>query len=225
MRVKPSLLAWVALSAVTFAPAAGAALILSEIDSDTPGVDVAEFVEIYSTTGTTTSLDGFSIVFFNGAPTNNTSYLAFDLDGFSTNASGYFVIGNEGLPGVGITIASNLIQNGADAVALYAADSTSFPNGTIPTTINLVDAIVYDTSDPDDFGLLAALGETIQYDEGGSFDGPNDSISFFNGSWLTGTSPTPGAPNVPEPAVALLGAFGVIGLLRRCRTSLPSSGW
>jgi hypothetical protein len=219
MKIKSSLIALTVLSAVAFGPAANAALIISEIDSDTPGTDIAEFVEIYSTTGTTTSLDGFSIVFFNGGAANDASYLAFDLDGFSTDASGYFLIGNSGVPGVGITVASNTIQNGADAVALYAADATSFPNGTVPTTLNLVDALVYDTSDPDDTALLTALGETIQYDENGSFDGANDSISFLNGSWFTGTNPTPGTLNVPEPAAALLSAFGVIGLLRRRRTN------
>jgi hypothetical protein len=39
--------------------------------------------------------------------------------------------------------ADNLLQNGADAVALYAANATDFPNGTSVTTTNLRDAIVY----------------------------------------------------------------------------------
>ena len=61
--------------------------------------------------------------------------------------------------------ADNTIQNGADAVALYMADAANFPDGTAATDAGLVDAVVYGTSDADDTGLLAALGQTTQWDE------------------------------------------------------------
>ena len=41
-----------------------------------------------------------------------------------------------------------LLQNGPDAVALYIGNASDFPNGTIATTTNLQDAIVYGTDDP-----------------------------------------------------------------------------
>jgi hypothetical protein len=50
-------------------------------------------------------------------------------------------------------------------VALYTGDDTDFPDATPATSTNLVDAIVYGTGDADDVDLLAALGETTQWDE------------------------------------------------------------
>ena len=73
-------------------------VVINEIDSDTPGTDAAEFVELYDGGVGNTSLAGLSVVFFNGS--NDLSYAAFDLDGFSTDANGYFTLGNPGVPGV-----------------------------------------------------------------------------------------------------------------------------
>ena len=95
------------------------------------------------------------VVFYNGS--NDQSYAAFDLDGFFTDANGYFTLGNAAVPGSDLVFAGNLLQNGADAVALYAGDASSFPTGTLVTTTNLQDAVVYGTSDADDPGLLALL--------------------------------------------------------------------
>jgi hypothetical protein len=53
----------------------------------------------------------------------------------------------------------NTLQNGADAVALYQANAVDFPNGTPVTAVNLIDAIVYDTSDADDPVLLQLLNQ------------------------------------------------------------------
>ena len=96
---------------------------------------------------------------FNGNAANDGSYAAFDLTGKSTNADGFFVLGNVGVsPVPGLTFANDSLQNGADAVALYFGVSVgAFPNGTAPTSSNLRDAVVYDTSDSDDVALIAAL--------------------------------------------------------------------
>ena len=67
-----------------------------------------------------------------------------------TDANGYFTLGNPGVPGVDLIFDPGefgLLQNGADAVALYAGNATDFPNGTTVTTTNLQDAIVYGTDD------------------------------------------------------------------------------
>ncbi len=73
---------------------------INEIESDTfnspLGTDYAEFIELYSLTGTTTPLDGLTLVLFNGgagATAADVSYRAIDLDGLSTDSRGYYVFG------------------------------------------------------------------------------------------------------------------------------------
>jgi cysteine-rich repeat protein len=128
-------------------------VVINEVDSDSPGTDAAEFVELFGPANA--SLNGLTVVFFNGS--NDLSYASFDLDGFSLDANGFFVLGNTGVTGVDLTFAGNVLQNGADAVAVYFADATSFPNNSAVTTTNLVDAFVYDSDDADDAGLLVLL--------------------------------------------------------------------
>ncbi|MCB0445362.1 MAG: T9SS type A sorting domain-containing protein, partial [Gelidibacter sp.] len=157
------------ISAVSFGQ-----VVINEIDADTPGTDTAEFIELKGTPNA--SLDGLVVVLYNGS--NDTSYAAFDLDGKTLDANGFFILANTGLiSGQDIDLgASNALQNGADAVAVYTANDTDFPNGTAVTSTNLVDAIVYGTGDADDAELLTGLGETTQYDE--SLNGASDSESL-----------------------------------------------
>jgi uncharacterized repeat protein (TIGR01451 family) len=186
-------------------------IIINELDSDTPGADTLEFVELYDGGVGNTSLTGLVVVFYNGS--NDLSYAAFDLDGFSTDANGYFVLGNTVVPGRDLVFADNLLQNGADAVALYAGDATSFPNNTAVTTTNLKDAVVYDTDDADDAGLLVLLnpGEP-QVNENAGGGGTTNSIGrcpnggggFRNTSSYTARTPTPDAVNnCPPPPIVL----------------------
>jgi predicted extracellular nuclease len=128
-------------------------IIINEVDADTSGTDTEEFIELYGEANY--DLTGLVVVPFNGS--DDASYDAWDLDGYSTDANGYFVIGNAAVSGVDLVVPSNAIQNGADAVALYIGDDTDFPNDTPVTTTNLIDAIVYDTDDSDDAGLLVLL--------------------------------------------------------------------
>ncbi len=74
-------------------PASGPVFTINEIDSDTPGTDVAEFVELYDGGIGGQSLDGLVLVFFNGSAANDASYRTIDLTGFSTDADGFFVVG------------------------------------------------------------------------------------------------------------------------------------
>jgi uncharacterized repeat protein (TIGR01451 family) len=134
-------------------------IIINEVDADTPGTDTAEFLELYDGGTGNTPLDGLVLVFYNGS--NDTSYQAFDLDGQSTNANGYFVLCANAatVPNCDLDVVPNtdLIQNGQDAIALYVGNAADFPNGTAVTITNLIDAIVYDTDDADDPGLLVLL--------------------------------------------------------------------
>ncbi len=195
----------------TYTRQASAAFVINELDADTAGTDTLEFLEIYDGGVGNAPLDGLVVVLYNGS--SDTSYNAIDLDGFTTNAEGYFVIGNTAVPNVSIVIPSNGLQNGADAVAIYTADATDFPNGTAVTTANLLDALVYDTNDGDDAGLLVLLnaGEA-QINEGelGNKDGhslqriPNGAGGRRNTTTYTQANPTPGTENgavIPPPAV------------------------
>ncbi|MEZ5104543.1 MAG: T9SS type A sorting domain-containing protein [Draconibacterium sp.] len=182
-------------------------LIINEVDADTPGTDAAEFVELFDGGLGNKALDGYVVVFYNGS--NDQSYAAFDLDGYSTNAEGYFVLGNAGVDNVGLTFAGNLLQNGADAVALYKDDAVNFPNGTAVTTTNLIDALVYDTNDSDDSGLLVLLNTGEQQINEAETNGaeysmqriPNGSGGTRNTSTYTTALPTPGTENGAEPPV------------------------
>ena len=131
-------------------------LIINEIDADTPGSDTREFIELYDGGTGHTPLDDLVIVLFNGS--TDKSYRAFDLDGFRTDEAGFFVMGgSEVVPPPDLIIANSALQNGADAVALFAGDADDFPNGTPVRTDFLADAVVYDSDDADDPGLLVLL--------------------------------------------------------------------
>ncbi len=177
-------------------------MVINEVDADTPGSDRAEFIELYDGGGGNTSLDGLVIVFYNGS--NDLSYRSFDLDGLNTNSEGYFVLGNEEVPGVDLLFGNALLQNGPDAVALYAGNGQDFANGTAVTTNNLLDALVYDTADADDDGLLVLLQDgQPQVDEAGRGDNeghsnqrcPNGQGGQRISSGYLQNPPTPGTTN------------------------------
>ena len=183
-------------------------VLINEVDADTPGDDALEFIELYDGGTGNTSLDGLVVVLFNGS--DDQSYTpVFDLDGYTTNADGYFVIGT--LVEADLYVAPSTygwLQNGADAVVLYSGDAVDFPNDTPVTTDNLLDAIVYDTSDSDDAGLLVLLNaEQPQVNEGGLGDKdnhsnqrcPNGVGDARNTDTYTQFIATPGTPNCEEP--------------------------
>lgn len=190
----------------------GTAVIINELDSDTDGTDAAEFIELFDGGVGNTPLDGLVLVLFNG--NGDVSYEpVFDLDGYSTDANGYFVLGNPGVPGAVITFPGNSLQNGADAAALYFGDATDFPSGTPVTTGNLIDAIVYDTDDSDDPGLLVLLNaDQPQVNENGAGDKdfhanqrcPNGAGGLRNTDTYIQDTPTSGAANnCPLPNVVI----------------------
>ncbi|MEZ4517049.1 MAG: hypothetical protein R3C44_09505 [Chloroflexota bacterium] len=89
-------------------------VIINETDPNTPGTDTTEFIELYDGGQGRTALDGLTVVLFNG--NSDLSYEALSLNGYATDANGYFVIGNAAVSGVDLTIANGLIQNGPDAI-------------------------------------------------------------------------------------------------------------
>jgi uncharacterized repeat protein (TIGR01451 family) len=188
----------------TVLAAPGDPVIINELDADQSSTDTAEFIELFDGGSGSTPLDGMVLVFYNG--NGDTSYRAIDLDGFSTDAQGYFVAGNSAVTGVDVTFPNDTLQNGQDAVALYTGNATDFPNGTAVTTANLLDAVVYDTNDADDPGLLILLNAgQPQVDENGGGNGtghsiqrcPNGSGGARNTDTYTQLAPTPGTANCP----------------------------
>lgn len=169
---------------------------INEIDSDQTGTDNAEFIELYDGGVGNSSLDGLIVALFNGS--SDSVYDSFDLDGFSTDEDGFFVIGSANVPNVDLAaFVENGLQNGADAVALYQAADLSFLTDGGATTENLIDAIVYDTNDSDDAELLAALGQTVQFNEGETNSTADALARVPDGDGgFVAQAPTPGATNV-----------------------------
>ena len=157
-------------------------LLINELDPDSPSTDTAEFIEIKSQTPNF-STDGYILVFFNGSSSGaDSSYMVIDLNGYQTDNNGLLVIGSEGVsPFPQLLIAENVIQNGADAVGIYQASVNDFPEGTLATQTNLIDAMVYGTNDADDTDLLMLLGETMQYNDNGTNANPRSIQRFVDG--------------------------------------------
>ena len=191
-------------------------VLINELDADTPSYDELEFIELYDGGEGNVDLTGLALVLYNGS--SDTVYDAFDLDGYSTNAEGYFVLGS--VPEADFYVdpgSSGWLQNGADAAALYLGDAADFPDGAAVSLESLIDAIVYDTDDSDDAGLLVLLNaDQPQVDEtaGGDKDNqsnqrcPNGEGGPLNTSSYLQYPPTPGAENTCGIVVV---DFGVCG--------------
>ena len=149
-------------------------VVINELDCDTPSIDDKEFVELLSEIPHF-PLDGFVLVFFNGSASGgNKSYLALDLSGYETDINGLLLIGSHFvIPTPNYLIPVSVIQNGADAVALYKGSDLDFPEHTLAYVDDtLVDVLVYGTNDPDAIGLLEIFKafdpEIQQVNEGGN---------------------------------------------------------
>ncbi|WP_299226616.1 endonuclease [uncultured Psychroserpens sp.] len=175
-------------------------VVINELDCDTPGTDNMEFVELLSEVPNF-NLDGFVLVFFNGSTSGgNSSYFTIDLDGFTTDINGLLLIGSNSVsPVPQLLISENVIQNGADAVAIYQANDFDFPEETVATIDNLIDVLIYDTSDADDIDMIDIFNDdpnfaTIEQINEGSSNNTNSIQRFedMDGNvTYTSTTPTP----------------------------------
>ncbi len=176
---------------------------INEVDGDTPGTDTNEIVEIKSTIPNY-SLTGLVLVLFNGGTsgTSNLSYQAFDLDGFSTDINGIFLLGRSAVvPAPSIIfsttfIAAGGLQNGPDAVALYTGNASDFPTNTAATSTNLVSGFAYASSGSVLPTLLMnVFGQTVCLFESQPTGSASKSFQRKNdGTWEVKT-PTPAVPN------------------------------
>ncbi len=190
--------------------------LINELDADQTSTDNAEYIELFDGGAGNSSLSGLVLVLYNG--NGDVSYNSFDLDGYSTDENGYFVLcgnaANTANCDLDVTPDTDLIQNGADSVALYTGDAADFPNGTSITLTNLIDALVYDTDDPDDIELLTLLNPgqpQVNENANGNKDlqstqrCPNGAGGARNSSSYDQFYPTPGQANVCQIEVEACG--------------------
>jgi hypothetical protein len=171
-------------------------VVINELDCDTPSTDDKEFIELKST-APNFALDGYVLVLYNGTGTLiNKSYYVVDLDGFTTDINGIIVIGNSLVSPVPTKfLPDNIFQNGPDGVALYLGSSSDFPNNSTATSLNLIDALVYDTNDADATVLMGLLGVTTQINEGQNNLQTTQSIQRKSDGTYEIKTPTPGVNN------------------------------
>lgn len=176
-----------------------AQIVINELDCDTPGVDNLEFVELLSETPNF-PLDGYVLVFFNGSASGaNLSYFTIDLDGYVTDINGLLLIGSNAVsPVPQLLISESVIQNGADAVAIYQADDLDFEEPTLAyVDETLIDVLLYQTNDSDGLGLQTIFSEfdpSIQIINEGAGNNTNSIQRFvdeFDVVTYTATVPTP----------------------------------
>lgn len=171
-------------------------LVINELDCDSPGYDDREFIELRSE-APYFPLDGYIVVLFNGSENGmDSSYFTIDLAGFSTDVNGIFLIGSNTVsPAPQYFIDGNVIQNGADAVAIYQASAEDFPEDVLARSTNLIDALAYDTSDADDKALLKLLGLNQQINEDANDNKDNESIQRNDNGTYSVKTPTPRRTN------------------------------
>jgi Lamin Tail Domain len=189
-------------------------LFINEVDSDLPGAESDEFIELYVGDHVPRQLDDYFVVLYNGGDATNRSYrAAFDLDKKVTNDQGYFLINKVTFP----TLTDGWLQNGIDAIVLYkkslgAVVSNFSASNQAPSTLGMVDGVIYGTTTGVDTNNdLATVFTTFDgsYTMGnfvvreGVDNAPNkaisrvpDAISASSSliSW-TSQAPTPGATN------------------------------
>jgi hypothetical protein len=154
-------------------------IVINEVDAVSSDKD---FVELYDGGMGNMALDGLVLVLYKGE--DDGAYMYYDLDGYSTNNEGYFVIGNSNVENVDLGSSTFTLPDGADAVALFVGEGFEFPNGSLVTKKGVVDAFVYSIDDSEDAGLLILLNNLQpQVNENGKGDSEHHSCQrISNGS-------------------------------------------
>ncbi|XP_026206841.1 uncharacterized protein si:ch211-183d21.1 [Anabas testudineus] len=182
-------------------------LIISEVNADNPRLDTTEFVELYHTSGQRASLEGYTLVFYNG--NGNIAYKVMDLKGHSTDDRGFFLVGSvDMLPKPAILLPPNTVQNGPDAIVLYRTSAARYSEKMNVTAVGLVDAVVYMTRRTGGAEFLAETltpGEPAFVEDETALDG-DESIErclLSEDRWgFQVSSPSPGQRNNCTPPAA-----------------------
>ncbi|XP_056594856.1 uncharacterized protein si:ch211-183d21.1 isoform X1 [Triplophysa dalaica] len=188
-----------------------ACLIISEVNCDNPSHDTQEFVELYSEGTDSTSLDGYTLVFYNG--NGDFAYRIINLTGHHTDKQGYFLVGSSELtPRPAISLPTNSIQNGPDAIALYGPNWAPVLVNAQVSGVGLLDAVVYtsrkSTEGADGLASVLTPGSVPYVEDEKALEG-DESIQRCwqsNNLWTFHTGPpTPGGVNhCPAPTPGLV---------------------
>lgn len=200
-------LVWAAGLVLVVAVSGDPCLIISEINADNPKLDTTEFVELYHTSGQRASLDGYTLVFYNG--NGNVAYKVMDLKGQSTDDRGFFLVGSVDIqPKPAILLPPNTVQNGPDAVVLYHTSAARYSEKMNVTALGLVDAVVYMTRRTGGAEVLAEIltpGEPAFVEDETTLEG-DESIErclLSEDRWgFQVSSPSPGQRNNCTPPAA-----------------------
>lgn len=168
-------------------------VVINELDSDTPGLDVLEIIELKSETPYF-SLDGYILVFYNGLSngTGTLSYYTIDLAGLVTDGNGIVLLGNSQVnPSPSRLFPQNTVQNGPDAVAIYQDVIDTFPTDTPATTTNLVDVLIYGNSTTQATALQSVFNVFVQTNENVNGLAATQSIQRRNNGTYEVKTPTP----------------------------------
>nr|XP_060642378.1 uncharacterized protein LOC132781870 isoform X1 [Anolis sagrei ordinatus]XP_060642379.1 uncharacterized protein LOC132781870 isoform X1 [Anolis sagrei ordinatus] len=189
-------------------------LLINEVNSDNPGEDTVEYLELYHISGQRVPLDGYALVFYNG--NGNTAYNVKDLRGIFTNDQGFLLLGSAAVvPKPRVILPKNSIQNGPDAIALYFG-RRDLHNGMEVTSEGLVDALVHKSKKSDRADeLVSVLTPGVEpFLEDPLFRTADESLERCQGAdaqWFFQVSvPTPGLDNHCIPFAQLNASFLVI---------------
>ncbi|WP_298154018.1 endonuclease [Flavobacterium sp.] len=173
-------------------------IVINEIEADTPSTDVLEFIELKSATPNL-ALDGYVLVLFNGTTNGDaaTAYMALDLDGYTTDVNGIFLIGNSQVsPSPSITVNNGAIQNGPDGAGIYLGNAVDFPFNTVATSTNLIDGVAYTNSNTIlPTAIMTAMNLTVSTNENANSNASTQSIQRKDDGTYEVKAPTPGANN------------------------------
>ncbi|XP_078612986.1 uncharacterized protein LOC144882825 [Branchiostoma floridae x Branchiostoma japonicum] len=186
------------------------AIVINELNSDTPGVDTLEFIELYNKGSSTVDISDFQLVLYNGA--DNLAYMVIQLTG-SIPANSYYTVGSSNVtprPNMVFDDTENVIHNGIDVVALHYQRSDIAVGATV-SSVGLVDALVHTKyTPPTESGLIDTLTPGQQPALELSYITSGDtSLGRCSGSdpltlaQFRMTLPTPGAPNNCNPLATL----------------------
>lgn len=176
-------------------------LLINELDPSMQGLDDREFIELIGSPNE--DLSGLVVVVFNGS--NAQSNLTIDLSGFALDNEGFFLIGGPALTNADLTVnETNWLQVGQEAVAIFDADASDFPDGTPVTSTDILDAVVYGNNQPPLLSLLDVLSPGgIQLNESAqgladyqSFSRLPDGGDALDPASFVLQSPTPGYSNI-----------------------------
>ncbi len=188
-------------------------LVINEIDYDQPGVDSAEFIELYNAGSNPVNLGDYTVTLMNG--NNNTLYDSIALPVQSLSPGDYFVI----CSGYGKVVNCDLVKT--------IFPSTGFIQNGSPDAIgirenvggNLIDVVSYEGSCLAPYvsgtGLPVANSDTAQSDSiGGRYlsisrypdgtDSNNDSLDWNRVCATPGYANTNANSGCPTPTVGLL---------------------